>query len=325
MKLFDRDALCQTLESWGAESLAKSIRVITTRQLPPIQHGKFGHWQAAWEELPTVVAPRIDGSSDVVRVTSAGPLSPSELTNLYNTLMHFHPWRKGPFEVLGVTIDTEWRSNLKWDRFHSAFDFAGKRVLDVGSGNGYYGWRMLAAGAEIVLGLDPTPLYIMQFEVLRKYAELPERHFLVPLADIDLPENLRCFDLTCSMGVLYHRPSPVEHLQRLYSTLRPGGELLLETLVVEGDATTVLVPEDRFAKMRNVWFIPSLSLLARLLTRVGFRDIEVIDVSVTTVNEQRATAWMTYQSLPDFLDPDDPSKTIEGYPSPCRGIVKARA
>ncbi len=31
------------------------------------------------------------------------------------------------------------------------------------------------------------------------------------------------------------------------------GELVLETLVVEGDENTVLVPGDRYAQMRNVY------------------------------------------------------------------------
>lgn len=126
------------------------------------------------------------------------------------------------------------------------------------------------------------------------------------------------------MGVLYHRPNPIEHLQILASTLKAGGELLLETIVLEDAEQTVLVPEDRYAKMRNVWFIPSVAMLELWLRRTGFEEIRVIDVSRTTSEEQRRTDWMTFESLSDFLDPTDSNRTIEGYPSPSRAVIIAK-
>ncbi len=80
-------------------------------------------------------------------------------------------------------------------------------VLDVGCGNGYYGWRMLHIGARLVLGLDPFLLFLMQFEAVRKYAGANCPHYVLPLTDADLPERLNLFDVTLSMGVLYHRTS----------------------------------------------------------------------------------------------------------------------
>ncbi len=201
--------------------------------------------------------------------------------------------------LFGLPIDTEWRSDLKWDRLSEHIDFADKKVLDVGCGNGYYGWRMLAAGAELVLGCDPFSLYIVQYEVLRRYASPPEQHFVVPLADHEIPP-VESFDLTLSMGVLYHRSSPMDHLQSLWKTLKPGGQLVLETLILESPGSEVLVPEGRYAKMRNVWFIPTLPLLETWLRRTGFKEIRILDVTRTTISEQRSTAWMTYESLARF-------------------------
>ena len=45
------------------------------------------------------------------------------------------------------------------------------------------------------------------------------------------------------MGVLYHRASPFDCLLQLKNQLTKGGELILETLVVDGDENTVLVPK----------------------------------------------------------------------------------
>ncbi|MEW8068099.1 MAG: DUF1698 domain-containing protein, partial [Candidatus Thiodiazotropha endolucinida] len=44
----------------------------------------------------------------------------------------------------------------------------------------------------------------------------------------------------------------------------------------------------------------------------------------TTIEEQRATEWMRFESLADYLDPADRSLTIEGYPAPRRAVFVAR-
>ena len=139
-----------------------------------------------------------------------------------------------------------------------------------------------------------------------------------------MPANLEGFDTVFSMGVFYHRRSPIEHLLALKDCLVKGGELVLETLVIEGDVNQVLVPEDRYAQMRNVWFLPSIAALERWLRRAGFSDVRCVDVSITTVEEQRATEWMKFQSLSDYLDPNDASKTIEGLPAPMRAVIVAK-
>jgi tRNA (mo5U34)-methyltransferase len=72
-----------------------------------------------------------------------------------------------------------------------------------------------------------------------------------------------------------------------------------------------------------VWFLPSNDALIQWLTRVGFVDIKKVDGSITSVEEQRATEWMTNHSLADFLDPNDPSLTVEGYPAPKRTVFIA--
>jgi tRNA (mo5U34)-methyltransferase len=75
--------------------------------------------------------------------------------------------------------------------------------------------------------------------------------------------------------------------------------------------------------MKNIWSIPSVKTLESWLRQTGFNKVRCIDVTVTSIEEQRVTDWMQYQSLVDYLDPDDHSKTIEGYPAPRRAIVLA--
>ncbi len=319
--LFDREALYQTLKRRGLPTWAQHLRDLCQSRLIPEAHGNMPAWIDAYHRLPTAEPTTWDATGAAVSVGGPTTVADDVLTE---TLRAFHPWRKGPFQIFSIDIDTEWRSDLKWERIVSAIDFRDKLVLDVGCGNGYYGWRMLEAGAELVIGCDPFPLYWMQFEVLRRYAPRPERHHLVPLSDDDLLPSPSPFDVTLSMGVLYHRHDPQQHLERLRGTLAPGGQLLLETLIIEADSPTSLEPVGRYAKMKNIGAIPSLPLLTTWLEQCGFQDIQVVDISRTTAVEQRRTPWMTFESLVDFLDPEDHTRTIEGHPAPVRAVLSAR-
>jgi tRNA (mo5U34)-methyltransferase len=283
-------------------------------------HGDLQRWQSALDALPDLQPERIDLLDSF---TLEAECNGETCTILRKALLGLSPWRKGPFNVFGVHIDTEWRSDWKWSRVSPHLDLKGKRVLDVGCGNGYYQWRMLGAGADSVIGVDPNWLFFCQFQAMQRYLpDLPAWH--LPFALEDLPANLEGFDTVFSMGVLYHRKSPIDHLLALKDCLVKGGELVMETLVVPGDVHQVLVPEDRYAQMRNVWFLPSVPALELWMRRAGFTDVRCVDVSHTTVDEQRSTEWMRFQSLSDYLDPTDHSKTIEGLPAPMRAVIVGR-
>ncbi|MGN1393395.1 MAG: tRNA 5-methoxyuridine(34)/uridine 5-oxyacetic acid(34) synthase CmoB [Succinivibrionaceae bacterium] len=245
------------------------------------------------------------------------------LKKLFTELM---PWRKGPYEFFGEKIESEWRSFKKWDRLLPHISSLKDRtVLDVGCGNGYHMWRILGEGAKRVVGIDPCALFLAQFQLMKDRildTDLKNKINFLPLGIENLP-NLNAFDSVFSMGVLYHRRSPVDHLYQLQNQLRPGGELILETLVIEGDENTVLIPKDRYAKMPNVWYIPSVKALEVLLNRCGFIDVKFICQEMTTEKEQRSTNLMQTESLLDFLNPNDHSKTIEGYQAPTRAIFTA--
>jgi tRNA (mo5U34)-methyltransferase len=289
-------------------------------------HGDLSAWRDAIEGLPQVNISSIDLTAPQVRAGEAGDCSDTDRQQIQRQLMRLHPWRKGPFEICGLHIDAEWRSDWKWQRLRGEIQpLKNRLVLDVGCGNGYHAWRMAGEGARLVIGIDPTQLFLLQFEAMRHFIG---RHYpvhLLPLGIEDLPPNLQAFDTVFSMGVFYHRRSPFSHLAELRGCLRHGGELVLETLVIDGGAGQVLVPETRYAKMRNVWFIPSPETLVSWMARVGFQDIRVIDVTPTSTEEQRSTPWMRFESLADFLDPADPRRTVEGHPAPCRAILIAKA
>ncbi|WP_448248554.1 tRNA 5-methoxyuridine(34)/uridine 5-oxyacetic acid(34) synthase CmoB [Thalassotalea agariperforans] len=284
-------------------------------------HGEFAQWQKAIDLLPQVESTKLDLLNQVA-VGEQGDLSDGEIKKLTHLLMKLKPWRKGPFHLHGLHIDTEWRSDFKWDRLLPFIsDLSGRYVLDIGCGSGYHLWRMRGAGAKFVVGIDPTQLFLMQFEAVKHFIK-DDNVNLLPLGVEQLPE-LNAFDTVFSMGVLYHRRSPIDFLYQLKAQLAPGGELVLETLIVDGDVNTVLVPGERYAKMRNVWFLPSGEAMCSWLERCGFKNVRWVNTDQTAFEEQRKTDWLDNESLADFLDPNDHSKTIEGYPAPKRAIFIA--
>lgn len=309
---------------WEEISLRDWLREMPDQFSRGMSEKRFGdlpRWRAAISALPSLETEVVN--LDTVAITASGTVNAEKLMELETALRGLHPWRKGPYSLFGVNIDTEWRSDFKWDRLAHAIDpLEGRRVLDVGCGSGYHCWRMKGAGAAEVIGIDPTPLFVLQFKAIQRYLNIDTVHVL-PLALEQLPPKLKAFDATFSMGVLYHRRSPIDHLTDLRDTLVSGGQLVLETLVVEGDEDTVFVPPDRYARMGNVWFLPSPAALTKWISKAGFVDVTLVDVDQTTVAEQRSTDWMTFYSLSNFLDSADHNKTVEGHPAPMRAIVTA--
>ena len=285
-------------------------------------HGDMPQWQRTIAGMPTLSAKMIDLQNGI-RIGTADDANDADKQVLLAQLKKLLPWRKGPFKVFGIHINSEWRSGWKWDRLkHHIQPLQHRTVLDVGCGNGYYCLRTIGAGAKLAVGIDPTQLYVMQFQMIKKYlADVPA--YVLPLGIEHMPQSLPVFDTVFSMGVIYHRKEPKTHLRELKNLLRDGGELVLESLIMDGDKDDVLVPDGRYARMRNVWAIPSVATLEQWLIEAGFQDVRVIDVSTTSVEEQRRTDWMQFESLSDFLDPGDINLTIEGYPAPKRALVLA--
>ena len=288
-----------------------------------IRHGDYQKWRAAVSALPAVTPARYCLRQDAVTIGQESDCGAGRRRRIEAQLKRLLPWRKGPFNLFGVYIDSEWRSNLKWARLSGRIQaLSGRLVLDVGCGNGYYGWRMLGEGARHVVGIDPTLLFFMQFSAIKKY--LPDSAIdILPFGIENLPQSPLYFDTVFSMGVIYHRHDPVAHLRQLHRFLKPAGELVLETLILESGPAPVFYPTGRYAGMNNVRAIPGAKILLQWAEQAGFNDARIIDVTKTTSQEQRRTDWMRFHSLDNFLDGKDRRKTIEGHAAPARAILLA--
>ena len=318
-EIFDFSGLKEQIKK---TKLARLIDAVPSTFLAQINHGDFPAWKQILDALPAV-SPASYELTQELRIGEAAQLSDAQRRELKNLLMGLQPWRKGPINLFGLNIDTEWRSDWKWDRLKDEISpLTDRKVLDVGCGNGYHCWRMAGAGARIVFGVDSHLLFSMQYWAIRHFLREPPVYVL-PLALEEVPEKLETFDTVFSMGVLYHRRSPIDHFYALKDCLRKGGELVLETLVIDGEEGMTLLPQGRYARMPNVWFLPTCATLESWLIKSGYKNVRLVDVSITTVEEQHSTEWMNFESLPQALDENDSAMTIEGLPAPKRAIFIA--
>lgn len=326
--MIDFTQLKTDLAGTTAADLSDFLVSAVDKKLNEYTHGELHQWQSLIDTLPSLKGT----TKNLQSAVSIGAdddlnqqLNQQQIDDLIKQLKSLHPWRKGPFDLFGIHIDTEWRSDWKWLRLLPHISpLKDRTVLDIGCGNGYHCWRMAGENAKLILGIDPSQKFLAQFSVLKKYLGQDPVH-LLPLGIEDMPKDTgnSGFNTVFSMGVLYHRKSPINHLLELKNLMTPKGELVLETLVIDGDQNQVLLPQDRYAQMRNVWFIPSAKALELWLHKCGFNNIRTVDVNQTSLHEQRTTEWMHFHSLANYLDPTDHNKTIEGYPAPKRATVIA--
>ncbi|MEX0617726.1 MAG: tRNA 5-methoxyuridine(34)/uridine 5-oxyacetic acid(34) synthase CmoB [Pseudohongiellaceae bacterium] len=318
-------SLDQALQGAGMEHL---IPLLRREHLASLNHGDLPAWLSLLDSLPVIEPDRIDLTSSVT-VGSPEQCVGEPHKALREQLMSLIPWRKGPFNLFGIDVDTEWRSNMKWDRVAPFLSPLQERtILDAGCGNGYHCLRMAGAGAGLVVGIDPHLPYVIQFHAIRHFLpQVPVGIIPARLEDVSGMDGK--FDTVFSMGVIYHRRSPLDHLMDLKNCLRRGGELVLETLVANnpdtaGTAAWSLTPPGRYARMSNVWFLPSCVAVETWLHKCGFTQIRLVDVNTTRIQEQRRTEWMPYESLTDALDATAPSLTVEGLPAPERAVFIAQ-
>jgi tRNA (mo5U34)-methyltransferase len=305
----DRRAIKALLEE-KAQWLAQSQKGVERFRLP-------------YESVQHIRAGQCDFSGDVVKIGSPDELPGRDGEKVYKAMRDFMPWRKGPFEVFGIEIDAEWRSERKWSRVLPELpDLQGKIVADIGCNNGYYMFRMAHHEPRLVIGFEPYLQHYFTFKALNGFAGC-ENLFCELLGVEHIGLFKKSFDLIFLMGILYHRSSPVDLLRQIRTAMQPGGVLIVESQGIPGKEPWALFPEQRYAKVPGTYFVPTGSCLANWLSRAGFREVKIFFSHPMSSLEQRRTAWMVFESYEDFIDKADPSLTVEGYPAPVRIFAKA--
>ncbi len=292
----DLNALRQEREKW-----------MTWKNIQPLRE--------ALSSLPPIDAKLVLG--DTVALQTDETVDHEQIESVARMMM---PWRKGPFDLFGLFIDTEWQSFMKYNLLRPHFNLTGKRVADIGCNNGYYLFRMQEDSPSALVGFDPSALYKTQFDFINHFAKTDIRYELLGVEH--LPYYEEKFDTIFCLGVLYHRSDPVAMLKQLHNGLESEGEVYLDTFMIDGEEEMALCPKGSYSKIPNIYFVPTIPALRNWCLRAGFSEFEVLETSVTSADEQRKTEWIEGQSLEDFLDPEDPTKTVEGYSAPKRVYVR---
>ena len=275
------------------------------------------------ESVRHIRAAGCDFSGDVVKIGRPEELSGSDAEKVHKAMRDFMPWRKGPFEVFGIEIDAEWRSERKWNRVLPELpDLQGKTVADIGCNNGYYMFRMVHHDPKLVIGFEPYLQHYFTFKTLNGFAGCEKLACeLLGVEHIGLFK--KSFDVIFLMGILYHRSSPVDVLREIRTAMKPGGVLIVESQGIPGEEPWAFFPEHRYAKVPGTYFVPTGPCLANWLSRAGFCEVSMFFSHPMSSLEQRRTEWMVFESYADFIDSTDPSLTVEGYPAPIRLYARA--
>ncbi len=284
----------------------------------------FLRYRTPYQHLAGFKAGHVDYRNDVVTIGQPGEVSNSDRDAIKKSLQSFIPWRKGPFSVFGIDIDAEWRSERKWQRIIPELpDLKDKIVADIGCNTGYYMFRMAEHQPKLVLGLEPSVQHYYCFKALNSMAGC-EKLDIDLLGVEHLPYFESCFDVLFLMGIIYHRPSPIDTLRDILTALQPGGTLILESQGIPGDEPMALFPDKTYAKVPGTYFVPTGSCLCNWMQKAGFVDVHFFFSHPMSDADQRKTEWMQFESYSDFLNKDNPNKTVEGYPAPCRVFLKGR-
>jgi tRNA (mo5U34)-methyltransferase len=303
----------------------QAIRRLLLEKTQWLARGKKGveRFRLPYESVKHIRAKWCDFSGDIVKIGRDGELSRPDAGEVYKAMRGFMPWRKGPFAVFGIEIDAEWRSERKWNRVLPELpDLHGKIVADIGCNNGYYMFRMAYHEPRLVIGFEPYLQHYFAFKTLNNFAGCENLH-CEPLGLEHIGLFNQSFDVIFLMGILYHRSSPLEALRQIRAAMKPGGILIVESQGIPGDEPWALFPAQRYAKVPGTYFVPTAACLANWLSRAGFAEVRIFFSHPMSSREQRRTDWMVFESYQDFIDPADPSLTIEGYPAPLRIFARA--
>ncbi len=283
----------------------------------------FLRYRVPFEILQKFPAKHLDFTGDKVIIGSADEIRTGQRQDLESALRDFCPWRKGPFSIFGIEVDSEWQSQRKWNRLLPYLpDMHGKIIADIGCNNGYYMFRMLPHQPELVIGLEPSVQHYYCFKGMNSMAGQKNLH--IDLLGVEhLPLFPECFDVLFLMGIIYHRSSPIDCLRDIFSSLRPGGTLVLESQAIPGSEEHALFPEKTYAKVPGTYFVPTGNCLQNWVLRAGFKNVRIVCQHAMSSKEQRRTDWMQFESYADFIDPDNPARTVEGYPAPDRVYLLA--
>ena len=130
--------------------------------------------------------------------------TPAELARFDSAYMHLYPYLDGYLDALAP---------------------AGKRVLEIGTGFGTIGRRLLRRGAEYhAIDIAPAPI-AMARSSLRAAGQSPDQAKVA--SALQLPHADETFDALIAIGSLHHTGALEDAVREAIRVVRQGGQLLV--------------------------------------------------------------------------------------------------
>jgi SAM-dependent methyltransferase len=170
-------------------------------------------------------------------------------------------------------------------------------ALDLACHQGYFSIELARRGCRAVLGLDARPDHVADCNLMAQALGLPGVRAVQSDVHAATAQAHGTHDLVLCFGLIYHLENPVGALRVARALTRPGGLCLVETQVVPNLSGPVDWGAYRFVKplqgvfglideadethgpeasVTGICLAPSVEGLVWVLSRIGFRDIEVL-------------------------------------------------
>jgi tRNA (mo5U34)-methyltransferase len=187
---------------------------------------------------------------------------------------------------------------------------SGKRVLDVGTWDGFWAFEFERRGGDVVaLDLDrlsqtDLPPQIRQavldagldqpfgrgFEIARRALSSKVERVVGSVYDLD-PADVGMFDLVHMSDVAVHLERPLEAFRRLRS-VTSGSAMIVEAFHPDLDqGGGRRLTEYRGGWVDVQWWIPSLTTLAQMVLDAGFSDVRVHKIYRLNQRDSRLGQW----------------------------------
>ena len=188
-------------------------------------------------------------------------------------------------------------------------DLSGKRVLDIGTWDGWFAFEMERRGADVsaIDNIEQPAFYLARDRLGAKVDYRVMDVCQLSVADVGR------FDLVLFLGVLYHLKHPLLGLEKVCEVTRDMA--IVESYVIDdglpaaGEAASAPVmefyEEDELANRLDNWIGPNTACLLALCRAAGFARVELLSVI-----EQRAHVACYRQWDPEPDNPTEPPPAL---------------
>lgn len=169
----------------------------------------------------------------------------NELRRAKELIDSVDPWYHRIEVLPGLVTPGVNKSQMVLEALDLPQDLSGKRVLDIGTRDGFFAFECERRGAEVT-AIDYMPSQETGFPVAKELLGSDVEFVQENVYDLSEAKYGE-FDLVLFLGVLYHLRDPMLALDRIWEVCR--GRLIVETQTID-DA--LLTPKGDFARLADI-------------------------------------------------------------------------